>query len=114
VTGGQARHRAPASGARHEDPAIDEAALAAARDADRLLAEARAHGAQRWVTYLEPLPDHLRDDGLADLRRTALRSRAAFGAKDSIRDALPPAATEPFLDAIDRLLRLIARHEAAR
>ena len=37
--------------------------------------------------------------------RPPLRARAAFGPKDSIRDALPSDLTEPFLDAIDRLLR---------
>jgi hypothetical protein len=100
-----------AGSARHEAPAIDEAALAAARAADHLLAAAEAAGAARWVTYLGPLPDHLRDDGVADLRRTALRARAAYGAKDSIRDSLPADATEPFLDAIDRLLKALARRE---
>lgn len=103
---------APLSGrARHEDPAIDEAALAAARAADHLLTAARAAGRSRWVGYLAPLPDRLRDDDLADLRRTALRARAAYGPKDSLRDALPPAVTEPFLEAIDRLLKVLARRE---
>jgi hypothetical protein len=108
-----ARHRTAegAAQARHEHPAIDEAALSAARAADHLLAAARAADAARWIAYLEPLPDRLRDDGLADLRRTALRARAAYGAKDSVRDALPPAVTEPFLDAIDRLLKVLARRE---
>ena len=32
-----------------------------------------------------------------------MRARAAYGAKDSVRDALPADLTEPFLDAIDRL-----------
>lgn len=103
----------PAAGgqARHDRPAIDEAALAAARHGDRLLAAARAAGAERWIAYLAPLPDRLRDDSLADLRRTAMRARAAFGPKDSIRDALPAEATEPFLEAVDRLLRLLARRD---
>ena len=99
--------------ARHERPAIDEAALAAARAGDRLLAEARLHGADRWAAYFEPLPDRLRDDELTELRRTALRARSAFGPKDSVRDALPAAVTEPFLEAIDRLLRELARREVA-
>ena len=112
------RHHEQPSGARrgparHERPVIDEAALAAARAGDRLLAEARDRAAERWVAYLEPLPDRLRDDQLADLRRTALRARSAFGPKDSIRDALPPAVTEPFLEAIDRLLRELARRDVA-
>ena len=34
-------------------------------------------------------PDRLRDDDIADLRRTALRVRAAYGPKDSLRDVLP-------------------------
>lgn len=105
---GEAPRRGPA---RHERPAIDEAALVAARAADRLLDDARARGATRWVTYLEALPDHLRDGDLADLRRIALRARAAYGPKDSIRDMLSREVTEPFLDAIDRLLRVIAKRE---
>ncbi len=97
--------------ARHQQPLIDEAALAAARAGDRLLAAAREHGATRWVAYLEPLPDRLRDDDLADLRRTALRARAAYGPKDSVRDALPAEVTEPFLDGVDRLLKALARRD---
>jgi hypothetical protein len=57
------------------------------------------------------MPDHLRDDGVADLRRTALRARAAYGPKDSIREALPSEVTEPFLDAIDRLLKELNRRD---
>jgi hypothetical protein len=101
--------RSIAGPARHERPAIDEAGLAAARHADRLLAEARQRGLERWVAFFELLPDRLRDDDPAALRRTAVRSRAAYGAKDSVRDALPAELTEPFLDSIDRLLREINR-----
>jgi hypothetical protein len=95
--------------ARHEHPAIDEAGLVAARHADRLLAAARAIDSVRWVAYLEPLPDRLRDDEPWALRATATRCRAAYGVKDSIRDALPAELTEPFLDAIDRLVRELNR-----
>jgi hypothetical protein len=97
--------------ARHEQPAIDEAALAAARHADRLLAAAREAGAERWARYLAPLPDRLRDDPLTALRATALRVRAAYGPKDSVRDALPADLTEPLLLAVDRLLKLLARRD---
>jgi hypothetical protein len=97
---------------RHELGAIDDLALAAARHGDRLLAEATARGITRWSTYLEPLPDRLRDEGLPALRSTALRARSAYGPKDSVRDALPADLTEPFLDAIDRLLREINRTRA--
>ena len=95
--------------ARHERPLIDEAALLAARHADRLLAEARERGLTRWVAYLDPLPDRLRDDEPAALRATALRCRAAYGVKDSVRDVLPPELTEPFLLSVDRLLRELNR-----
>lgn len=95
--------------ARHESPRIDELGLAAARCADRLLTEARSRGDDRWTTFLEPLPDRLRDDEIVALRATATRARAAYGAKDSIRDALSPDLTEPFLDALDRLVREINR-----
>jgi hypothetical protein len=97
--------------ARHERPDIDDAALIAARHADRLVAEARRLGVSRWETFLAPLPDRLRDDEPVALRKAALRARAAYGPKDSVRDALPAELTEPFLDAIDRLLRELARRE---
>ncbi|HEV8402005.1 MAG TPA: hypothetical protein VGQ31_03135 [Candidatus Limnocylindrales bacterium] len=100
--------------ARHERPAIDEAGLVAARHADRLLAEARDRGLARWVAYLDPLPDRLRDDDPWALRATATRCRAAYGVKDSIRDVLPAELTEPFLDAIDRLIRELNRADLDR
>jgi hypothetical protein len=100
--------------ARHERPAIDEAGLTAARHADRLLAAAREMGAARWVAFFEPLPDHLRDDEPKELRATATRCRAAYGVKDSVRDVLPAAVTEPFLDAIDRLIRELNRADLSR
>ena len=98
--------------ARHERPAIDEAALVAARAGDRLVAAAREAGDERWTAYLEPLPDRLRDDSLADLRRTVMRARSAYGPKDSVRDVLQPDVTEPFLEALDRLLRALNRRDA--
>jgi hypothetical protein len=110
VTSGRVRQ----GPARHEYPAIDEAGLVAARQADRVLAAARERGADRWVEFLAPLPDRLRDDPPADLRPAALRARAAYGPKDSIREALPPEVTEPFLEAIDRLLRELAREANRR
>ena len=83
----------PAPGpARHELPAIDDLALVAARRADLLLAAAREQGDARWVTFLEPIPDRLRDDELRALRSTAMRARAAYGPKDSVRDVLPPTS----------------------
>lgn len=95
-------------------PDIDNAALEAARAADRLLAAARAMGNERWTRYLAPMPDRLRDDPVPELRRVARLARSAFGPKDSIRDVLPDDATEPFLRAIDRLLKALARHELER
>ncbi len=99
--------------ARHERPAIDDAALVAARHAARLVAAARECGADRWVTFLAPLPDRLRDEEVVSLRSVAMRARAAYGPKDSVRDVLPSELTEPFLDSIDRLLRELARRDAA-
>jgi hypothetical protein len=97
--------------ARHERPTIDDAALIAARHADRLVAAARDRGVSRWAEYLAPLPDRLRDGEVSSLRATAMRARAAYGPKDSVRDALPADLTEPLLDAIDRLLRELARRD---
>jgi hypothetical protein len=105
--------RAPAP-PRHETPEIDAAALEAARAADRLVAAATAAGSGRWARYLAGMPERLRDDPVTALRATARAGRSAFGPKDSIRDALPESATEPFLVAIDRLLKLLARWEANR
>ncbi len=95
--------------ARHERPVIDEAALAAARGADRLLDAARMVGAATWEEYLLPVPGQLRDAGLPELRKVALRARAAYGPRASIRDALPAELTEPFLADLDRLLKALAR-----
>jgi hypothetical protein len=111
VTAGRGDPRARRGPARHERPAIDEAALAAARAGDRVLEAVRDAGSARWTAYLEPLPDRLRDDDIADLRRCALRARSAYGPKDSVRDVVPRAVTEPFLDAIDRLLKELARRD---
>ena len=84
-------------------------AMVAARHGDRLLAAARERGIERWSAFLDPLPDRLRDDELPALRSAALRARAAYGPKDSVRDALPAELTEPFLEAIDRLIRELNR-----
>jgi hypothetical protein len=100
--------------ARHERPAIDEAALAAARDADRLLEATRTRGSTRWEEFMAPLPGLLRDVAIADLRRVALRARAAFGPKDSIREVFPAELTEPFLVDLDRLLKALARDAMER
>jgi hypothetical protein len=99
--------------ARHERPEIDELALTAARAADKLVAAARERSVTRWLAYFEPLPDDLRDAPIIELRRIAVRARAAYGPKDSIRDVLPPAVTEPLLEAIDRLLKGLAKREMA-
>lgn len=99
---------------RHELPLVDEAALAAARHADRLLAAAQAGGHARWATFMEPIPGRLRDDPPAELRAVARRARAAFGPKDSIRDVLPDELALPFRDSIDRVLAVLARAEADR
>jgi hypothetical protein len=96
---------------RHEIPAIDDAALVAARQVDLLLDAARSLGFTRWEAYLTPLPDRFRDGDIRDIRSAAMRARAAYGPKDSVRDALPASLTEPFLDAVDRLLKAIARYD---
>ena len=87
--------------------------MAAARAADRLLEAATDAGLERWTAVLAPIPGRLRDDPPADLEATARRARAIYGPKDSIRDALPNELTLPFRDALDRLLRELARLEAA-
>jgi len=95
-------------------PAIDDAALEAARAAEAALRSADAVGLERWIRFLEPLPDRLRDGTLRELRTGARQARAAYGPKDSIRDALPAEVTEPLLAAVDRLLKALARYEAHR
>ena len=98
---------------RHEMPAVDEAGLTAARQVDRVIAAARTLGADRWVAYFEPLADRLRDDEPRGLRQVAMRARAAFGPKDSVRDVLPEDVTKPFLESIDRLLKQLNRRDVA-
>ena len=88
--------------------------MVAARAADDALAVAREMESERWIRYLEPLPDRLRDDPLRDLRAATRTLRAAYGPKDSIRDSLPELVTEPLLKAIDRLQKAIARFDAHR
>jgi hypothetical protein len=100
--------------ARHELPEVDGAALEAARAADALVAAARTAGNERWLRYLEPIPERLRDDPVPGLRAVARLARSAYGPKDSVRDDLPQELTEPFLDRIDRLIRAINRWEANR
>ena len=99
---------------RHEVPEVDAAALEAARALDVALAAAVDMEAERWVNYLAPLPGRLRDEPIRDLRAATRQARAAYGPKDSIRDALPEYATEPLLKAIDRLAKAIARFDAHR
>ena len=108
------RRIAAESRPRHELPLVDEAALAAARRGDQLLAAAQAGGHARWVAFMEPILGRLRDDPPAELGAVARRARAAFGPKDSIRDVLPDELALPFRDAIDRLLAVLARAEAER
>lgn len=108
---GGARQSGRRGPARHELAAVDEAALIAARHADRLVSAAAAHGADRWARYFEAMPDRLRDDEPRALRQVALRARAAYGPKDSVREALPADVTEPFLEAIDRLLKQLNRRD---
>ena len=67
------------------------------------MAHARAAGFERWVVYLEPLIDPLRDGDIASLRPAARRVRAAYGPKDPVRDDLPPSVTDPCRDEIDGL-----------
>ena len=98
--------------ARHELRAVDEAGLVAARHVDRLIVAARDLGAERWIAYFEPMAERLRDDEPRALRQVAMRARAAFGPKDSIRDLLPAEITEPFLESIDRLLKQLNRRDA--
>jgi hypothetical protein len=100
--------------ARHERRVIDEAALAAARDAEKLLAEASERGADRWAAFLADIPDRLRDAALADLKAVAMRARSAYGPKDSIREVLPAELTEPLLADLDRLLRALAKDELSK
>ena len=96
--------------ARHERPAIDEAGLVAARHADRLLDAAHARSAPSAGS---PTSSRCRTGCATTTRwrcgRRRPRCRAAYGVKDSIRDALPAELTEPFLDSIDRLIRELNR-----
>lgn len=93
---------------------IDEAALTAARTADKMLASARERGNDRWAGFLADIPDRLRDAPLSELRAVAMRARSAYGPRDSIRDVIPAELTEPFMTDLDRLLKALARDALSR
>ena len=97
---------------RHEIPVIDDAALRAARVADPVLAYVRDVGLARWEKVLAPIPDALRDGSLAEVRAAARTARAAFGTKDSLADAVPSDLWRPLRDAVDALLKALARRDA--
>ena len=48
------------------------------------------------------------------MKRVLLVQHEPFEGPGTLRDALSPEVTEPLLEAIDRLLKAIARREAAR
>jgi len=81
---------------------------------DLALAAAREMEAERWVRYLAPLPDRLRDAPVQSLRAAARTARSAYGPKDSIRESLPEYVTEPLLLSIDRLVKALNRYDAQR
>ena len=70
--------------ARHELPEIDSAALRAAMAAERAFRAADDVGLDRWVRYLEPIPDLLRGGTLREVRGAARTVRAAFAAGSSL------------------------------
>ena len=72
-------------------PGHRRAGLVAARHADRLLAAAQDLGSVAGSTYLEPLPDRLRDDDLRGLRAAAVRAGRRMASKDSSAMSLPGA-----------------------
>ncbi len=98
---------------RHELPAVDEAALRAARQAERLLEAAREVGSARWEAFLAPIPERLRDAPPTELRTIARRARAAYGVKDSIAEVLPWSEAIAFRDSLDVLLRILVRLDAS-
>lgn len=79
-----------------------------------MLEAARARGLTRWEEFLAQIPGLFRDAAISDLRRVAMRARAAYGPKDSIREMLPADLTEPFLTDLDRLLKALARDAMER
>ena len=109
MAAGFGRAKRPPGPARHERPAVDEAALLVARHADRLLAAAREAGDRRWIAFLEPLPDRLRDDEIRALlsgRRVAVfldYDGTLTPIVERPEDALLPAETR---GAIQRLAAL--------
>jgi hypothetical protein len=106
--------RAARGPSRHELPAIDDAALRAARLADPVLAYCRERGLERWERVLGPIPDALRDGALPDVRAAARTARSTFGTKDSLADAVPSDLWIPLRDAVDDLIRRLARLDADR
>ena len=77
-------------------------------------AAARDRGADRWVAYFEPLPDRsATTTSPTCASRRCARGRPT-GRRTRVRDALPEEVTEPFLDAVDRLLKALAKRGRRR
>ena len=85
--------------------------LEAARHADRLLGRRDRAGRRRAGRRTSSrCPDRLRDDEPAALRRDGDAGTGGLRAEGlDPRRAARPTLTEPFLDAIDRLLRELNR-----
>ena len=113
---GRTRRRGCSGAARPARPprvaAIDEAALLAARHADRLIDAARDVGVHPLGDVPRAVPDRLRDDEPARPARRGAPSPGGVRAEGLDPRLAPEDVTEPFLGAIDRLLKVIARHEA--
>ena len=97
--------------ARHELPRIDEAALEAARLADRLLDAARGRGDRALGGVPRPVAGTAarRGTGRAAQRRRCA-ARAAFGRVTRSGTRFADDLTLPFLAALDRLLKVLARY----
>ncbi len=98
---------------RWQDPPLDEAALAVARDIRHALVELRTV-APRWATWFDALLPALEDGDRAALEAAAKRARAAYGARDSVLDVWSTPEALQLRDQIDRLQRLLARRSAER
>ena len=97
---------------RWEDAALDDAALAVARRTRTVLVALEAAGDTRWRAWFEVLVPVFEDGDRSALEAAGRKARAAFGAKDSVRDVVDSPDLLVLRDAIDVLLRVLAERAA--
>ena len=99
---------------RHADPRLDEAGLRAATLLEAALAGVALPAARERFAPLRSAAADLRDASGAELRRSAVRARAAIGPGDGLADHADAALVAELREAIDEVLRILNRRALQR